>query len=44
MAKRHAIIIGAGLGGLTALDGALYFVQMNERLVYRVDAVVPTEM
>ena len=35
---------GAGLGGLTALDGALYFVQMNERLVYRVDVVVPTEM
>lgn len=34
---------GAGLGGLTAIDGTLYFVQMNERRVYRVDLLQPAE-
>ncbi len=30
---------GAGLGGMTTLGGALYFVQMTERRVYRIDVV-----
>jgi len=34
---------GVGLGGMTALDGTLYFVQMSERRVYRID-VIPAEM
>jgi len=32
---------GAGLGGLTVLDGRVYFVQMNERRVYRIDVATP---
>ena len=28
---------GAGLGGLTVLDGRIYFVQMTERRLYRID-------
>lgn len=34
--------MGAGLGGVTVIDGTIYFVQMNERRVYRID-VVPAE-
>ena len=30
---------GAGLGGLTVIGGQVYFVQMNERRIYRVDVV-----
>jgi len=32
---------GAGLGGLDVLDGRVYFVQMAERRVYRMDVVTP---
>jgi hypothetical protein len=32
---------GPGLGGLTVLDGAVYFVQMDERRVYRIDVTAP---
>lgn len=32
---------GPGLGGLTVLDGRVYFVQMTERRVYRMDVTVP---
>ncbi len=32
---------GEGLGGLTVLDGRVYFVQMDERRVYRMDVTVP---
>ena len=29
--------MGAGLGGLTVMDGVVYFIQMSERRVYRID-------
>jgi hypothetical protein len=32
---------GPGLGGLTVLDGRVYFVQMEERRVYRIDVMTP---
>ncbi|MDQ3036301.1 MAG: hypothetical protein M3Y87_28130 [Myxococcota bacterium] len=32
---------GEGPGGLTVLDGRVYFVQMNERRVYRMDVMAP---
>lgn len=31
--------LGAGIGGLTVLDGAVYFAHMGERRVYRIDLV-----
>jgi hypothetical protein len=32
---------GPGLGGLTVLEGRVYFVQMTERRVYRIDVMAP---
>jgi len=34
---------GPGLGGLATIDGTLYFVQMNERRVYRMDLLPRAE-
>lgn len=32
---------GMGLGGLTVLDGRVYFVQMTQRRLYRIDVTAP---
>jgi hypothetical protein len=32
---------GSGLGGLEVLNGRVYFVQMSERRVYRIDVTTP---
>ena len=35
---------GVGIGGLTVMNGSIYFVQMRERRVYRIDVVDPAAM
>ena len=36
--------LGAGIGGLAVLDGAIYFAHMTERAIYRVDVVEPAPL